>query len=177
MMSGGCGPRWPEPFATYDPGSSCWRMSQPSLDGDFGVFSGTWPKSGMTRDGRAYGLLMSVLPTGASDGSLLPTPDAGGFNTGESLESWEARKARNKAKGINGNGMGTPLSIAVQQLMPTPVARDWKGIPGSETQMASLPREIAMLTGGYIWRRSGDGRKSPDDQLQFPLFPDGPGTA
>ena len=55
---------------------------------------------------------------------LLPTPAAGNFNDGEDLESWEARRQRNLAKGINGNGQGTPLAIAAQQLLPTPRASD-----------------------------------------------------
>jgi hypothetical protein len=54
--------------------------------------------------------------------SLLPTPSAGSFNDGESLESWQARQARQAARGINGNGMGTPLPIAVQ-LLKTPTAQ------------------------------------------------------
>jgi DNA (cytosine-5)-methyltransferase 1 len=57
---------------------------------------------------------------------LLPTPAASNPNDGESLESWEARRQRNKAKGINGNGQGTPLAIAVK-LLPTPMAGDAKG--------------------------------------------------
>lgn len=57
--------------------------------------------------------------------SLLPTPAAGNFNDGESVESWQARRSAQKERGINGNGMGTPLAIAVQ-LLPTPAARDWK---------------------------------------------------
>jgi DNA (cytosine-5)-methyltransferase 1 len=48
--------------------------------------------------------------------NLLPTPSAGNFNDGEDLTSWEARRQKNKSKGINGNGQGTPLSIAVQGL-------------------------------------------------------------
>lgn len=51
--------------------------------------------------------------------NLLPTPTASNPNDGESLESWEARRQRNLAKGINGNGQGTPLAIAVK-LLPTP---------------------------------------------------------
>lgn len=50
-----------------------------------------------------------------------PTPDAGMFNTSESVESFEARRARVKATGINGNGMGTPLAMAVK-MWPTPRA-------------------------------------------------------
>lgn len=50
---------------------------------------------------------------------LWPTPNAGNFNDGESIETWEARREKNKAKGINGNGQGTPLAIAAK-LWPTP---------------------------------------------------------
>lgn len=46
---------------------------------------------------------------------LLPTPAASNPNDSESLESWEARRQRNLAKKINGNGQGTPLSIAVRK--------------------------------------------------------------
>jgi len=46
--------------------------------------------------------------------TLLPTPSAGVFNDGEDLGSWRQRKERNLAKGINGNGQGTPLAIAVK---------------------------------------------------------------
>lgn len=57
-MSGGSGPPSREPFATYDPGTSSWRTFRPSATGG-GVmtpYSGTWPRSGMTRGGRAYAL-------------------------------------------------------------------------------------------------------------------------
>jgi len=49
--------------------------------------------------------------------SLLPTPTAGNFNDGEDLASWESRRQANLAKGINGNGQGTPLAIAAQRVM------------------------------------------------------------
>lgn len=58
--------------------------------------------------------------------SLLPTPSAGNFNDGEELESWLARRERNKAKRINGNGQGMPLAIAVA-LLPTVTAGDARG--------------------------------------------------
>ncbi len=65
------------------------------------------------------------VPAAAAGGlSLLPTPNAGNFNDGESLESWRARRDRNKAKGINGNGQGTPLAIAAQMLAEVG-AQDW----------------------------------------------------
>lgn len=52
---------------------------------------------------------------------LLPTPAAGAFNDGEDPDQWEARRLRVKDATGNGNGFGTPLSIAVQ-LLPTPRA-------------------------------------------------------
>jgi len=63
--------------------------------------------------------------------ALWPTPSAGNFNDGEDPASWAARRDRELAKGRNGNGMGTPLGIAVH-LWPTPMGRDHKGadLPG-----------------------------------------------
>lgn len=74
------------------------------------------------RDGKGAGY-EDDLPSRVT---LLPTPTASNPNDGESLESWEGRRQRNLAKGINGNGQGTPLAIAVK-LLPTPMAGDAKG--------------------------------------------------
>lgn len=54
---------------------------------------------------------------------LLPTPVAGAFNDTEPAESWLARRDRQKQLGRNGNGIGTPLAIAIR-LLPTPMASD-----------------------------------------------------
>jgi hypothetical protein len=70
------------------------------------------------RDGKGRGY-EDDLPSTVD--RLLPTPAASMPNDGESLESWEARRQRNLAKGINGNGQGTPLAIAVK-LLPTPAS-------------------------------------------------------
>ena len=64
--------------------------------------SGLW-RDGSDDDDRTVDLALT----------LLPTPTAGNPNDGETLESWEARRQRNIAKGYNGNGQGTPLGIAV----------------------------------------------------------------
>lgn len=129
-MTDGSGPRYGVPFAIYDPDSSSWKTSAPSLFGEQMRFSGDWPPSGMTVRGIAY---------------RLPGPER-------------------------------PISANGSTLLPTPTARDWKGIPGKDVQMASLPREIAMLAGEYTWQRSATGKASPDDQLLFPLFPEEQGT-
>ncbi len=62
-----------------------------------------------------------------------PTPSATNPNDGESIQSWEARRDRVKAMGINSNGLGEPLAITARK-WPTPVGRDWKGpSPQAET--------------------------------------------
>lgn len=55
-----------------------------------------------------------------------PTPSASVVNDGEPVEKWEARRASLEAKHLNGNGAGTPLTIAARN-WPTPAARDVKG--------------------------------------------------
>lgn len=45
---------------------------------------------------------------------LLPTPAASLPNDGETVEAWKKRRDRNLEKGYNGNGQGTPLSIAAR---------------------------------------------------------------
>lgn len=62
-----------------------------------------------------------VAGAGRPDLTLLPTPSASVANDGEGPETWLARRERVKLTAQNGNGMGTPLSIAVQ-LLPTPTS-------------------------------------------------------
>ena len=63
---------------------------------------------------------------------LLPAPAAGCFNDGEPVASWLARRDRQKKPGRNGNGIGTPLAIAIR-LLPTPMASD--GAPERSRQL------------------------------------------
>jgi hypothetical protein len=190
--------RYGEPFAYYDRGSSSWKTLSASLDFS-DMFSGDWPKSGgMKPDGSCYQLPPLVPPTVANDGSvspLLPTSDAGGFNDGENPEAWLERRATLKAQRINGNGMGTPLAMAIRllptarvsdstgpglhgdggpdlrtavALLPTAMARDWKdGSPAQVPTNALLGRAVWMRnsTGDPTGLPSGDGSASWDDRL------------
>lgn len=106
-------------------------------------WSGTWPRWGMTRGGELFELPTPELPTvGLVSSSLLPTPTAANPNEAERLDSWEARRELNKAKGINGNGQGTPLGIAVRQLLPTPSAAD--GMGGHLTRSGERSDELLL---------------------------------
>lgn len=130
----------PEPIATWNSARGAWETAELSmLCGHSVLFSETFPTSGTwdatglyplpTRGHRTvasgFSSLHGLLPTPMTVNRdvLLPTPSAGNFNDGESLESWEARRQANLAKGINGNGQGTPLAVAAQQLLKTPTAQ------------------------------------------------------
>lgn len=54
-----------------------------------------------------------MLPSAVA---LLPTPNAAVSNDGEGPDTWAARRQRVLASRVNGNGMGMPLTIAVQLL-------------------------------------------------------------
>ncbi len=76
------GPSSPGSFASFDPDTSSWRTFPPSSParGSAGTearsdeFSETWPKHGMTRNGRAYRLESSGHLTSESGSGSWPTP-------------------------------------------------------------------------------------------------------
>jgi len=76
-----------------------------------------------------------------------PTPDASVSNDGEDLDSWFARREKEKLKGQNGNGMGMPLAIAAR-LWPTPRAHDSESPGGFDTTTEggpSLPTTVRLM--------------------------------
>ncbi|MCP3800731.1 hypothetical protein NLX83_15800 [Allokutzneria sp. A3M-2-11 16] len=81
---------------------------------------------------------------------LLPTPTSSNPNDGEDVAHWLRRQAHHKQRGINGNGAGVPLGIAVRLLpaIPTtepsgstpplfPTPRATEGTKGSPRQHGS----------------------------------------
>ncbi|GGN23714.1 hypothetical protein GCM10011609_76680 [Lentzea pudingi] len=74
---------------------------------------------------RALGHQVSLHDAVNADVRLLPTPTAINPNDGEDPSLWLQRREKHRARGINGNGMGMPLSIAVR-LLSTPTASDAK---------------------------------------------------
>jgi len=127
-----------ESFARWDPASLSWRTSQRCLLAGLTPFSERWPRSGTMRSGAAFvrpTWALGTAGTESSSSATWPTPDASVANDSETLESWEARRARVKATGINGNGMGAPLAIAVR-LWPTTTTSDARasGAAGYSTE-------------------------------------------
>ena len=131
LMSVTSGPIPSDSSARWDPSSCCWRTSQASfLEMEANQLMGarwseSWPKQGMTVNGRLYPLPTQERHTSANAGGVWPTPDASVANDGESVESWERRRLKEKAKHRNGNGFGNRLTIEVQK-WPTPTGRDHK---------------------------------------------------
>jgi hypothetical protein len=97
-----------------------------------------------------------------------PTPDAAISNDSEDPETFLARQDRQKARGINGNGMGTPLAMAAK-LWPTPAARDVKGANGPEhmengTGRLHLDQSPNFVPFMWSTPRSSDAEKGGPNQ-------------
>lgn len=99
-------------------GDAGWLEAEEDLFGDRLPWTGQLPAAGVMHSGAIRAVTMPQPPV---TGPLFPTPDASVANDGEGPDTWLARRERVRAKGINGNGMGMPLTIAVQ-LLPTPDA-------------------------------------------------------
>lgn len=61
-------------LANFDPASLSWRTAQSSLGAGSETFSGTWPASGMMRNGIAYQLPTLAVVTDETGLGLFPTP-------------------------------------------------------------------------------------------------------
>ena len=70
--------------------------------------------------------------------AIWPTPTASLTNDGENPQTFEARRQRNLAKGLNGNGMGVPLTMAVKT-WPTPTASGGEKAPTHYSRGPSNP--------------------------------------
>lgn len=112
----------------------------------FGVVSECEPQATI-RDAK-QAILAHAVPCPA-------TPAASNPQDGESAESWLARRELLKAKGINGNGAGMPLSIAVR-LFPTPTKADGSGGPGTTPKRTGGPNLRTVVAA-----EDGNGRLNP----------------
>lgn len=157
------------PFATYDPGSSSWRTWEHFLFEDSTSFSGRWPNSGMTHDGRAYELPTSALPTSET---------ACSSSVSRGTPSARAAKGANSVRVASGDTRGL-LENQIAAHLPTPVVNDMgagKSVEWWDDWVAekkaqhgngnghgkSLSIEVRRSTGAATKPLSGDGSPSPD---------------
>ena len=93
-----------------------------------------------------------------------PTPAAMNPNDGEDLATWLARRERLKETAKNGNGCGTPLSIAVQlesaSAWPTPTATDAKASGAAGYSTASGRHSGTTLTDATVGPRGPESRST-----------------
>lgn len=97
-----CSPTSPAPLLRYDPASSSWRTFGGTLISDSQPYSGSWPESGMTRDGYLYPLRRLAPPMAApaySSWRLLPTPTASRSDT-RNVDGWHETHRRNRDRGV-----------------------------------------------------------------------------
>jgi len=165
------GPKCIDSFVSYDQDTSSWRTSQATFNWGSDVFSETWPKAGMMRNGRCY-LRDSLEPDTYDDEFLLwRTPDANAGRGPSSKERMEW-KLKNKmpislndqvrhwptphancstGAGKHGTG-GKNLQTMVQQF-PTPTAQDFKrsGPNSSQQGLSSIGnRTIGQLNPTWV---------------------------
>ena len=117
-------------FARYDPATSSWKTSQPSLlERTLVPYSGPWPKRGTMRNGTCWGRGRSALRTGASAGS-----SSGGGPNSEGL--WPTPTQSDHATRFQQGGM--PLGMAARMNWPTPRTTGLDG--GSNSRAAAKAR-------------------------------------
>jgi hypothetical protein len=109
-----------ESFAWFDPSTSSWKTYQQSFLTDLTLYLGNWPKQGLMRNGRAYRQVLWAPAIKEIGGGLLPTPRAQepgstSHTHGDSVMERVCLK------------MGVPTK-KYPNTLPTPVARDWKGV-------------------------------------------------
>jgi hypothetical protein len=142
------GPASPLPFASYDPASSSWRMSQGTFPWDSPTCSLTLPGWGLMRAGALYELRTpGPLTSGrACSSSLLPTP----------------RTSDVHGAGVRGAG-GLDLRTAVAVLLPTPTAMDAHGSGGNHPSNVTLTDAVVRTQlGARSNPRFAAGKGSPD---------------
>jgi hypothetical protein len=135
-----------------------------------------WPTPTAADGDRSSQAIPRSNPTLLGAARLWPTPTASNPNEHETPESWLARQQREQAKGRNGNGMGTPLGMAVK-LWPTPLGSDGeKGGPSARhgSGTASLPQAVTLWPTPMA--RDHHGQRSPEQQANGRQLPDVAGS-
>lgn len=108
-----------ESFAQWDRNSSSWKTSQLSLLTGLEPFLESWPRQGMTRNGRAYRRQLWAPAISGIGGGVLPTP--------RTPTTHDYRR-----RGTNSDQRG--LSNIEDWVLPTPQARDHRIGSGPDTE-------------------------------------------
>lgn len=201
----GFGERWRESLAKYDPNTHSWRTPQCSLLEGLDVFSETWPKWGMMRNGACWELTTRVRLTEENESGFWPTPTKsdgmGGRGTsekrmgGENLRTvvkiWPTPQASdNRNRGGAGSraiqrrkemGKQIGLSQAVSDTSGAlnPPWVEWlMGWPRNWTSLDKMEnRAFDLWHDSFIWKKSGSTIDSHNDALRNVWWRIDPATA
>ena len=110
-----CGLSSPASLAKYNRSTRLWKTLLPSVRAGSIVFSGTWPRAGMTVDGIAYRLPPLVRPIAGTGSGLWPAPSA---SLGDHAGLVTPTKAR--------EGGTLVETVSARTMWPTPTARDYR---------------------------------------------------
>lgn len=182
------GPKWRESFARWDPDSSSWKTRPSSLGGGSTVYSGTWPRWGMMRDGGCWARATQAPPTGEIESGSWPTP-----REQSSRRKCISRTPRNKCnleEVVGERAPGAPLGYLnppwVEWLMGWPIG--WTALeplatdksppappsPGEPSRLWPTPTTTDGSDGISMndperWRKRHAQKAAQGINLQYPL--------
>jgi hypothetical protein len=95
------GAKWRGSLARWDRDTCSWRTPQTSLLADLDVFSETWPRWGMMRDGECSALSMPAHLTSETGSGLWPTPNCPNGGRSEAhVTDWRGKTAYHNGKKV-----------------------------------------------------------------------------
>ena len=144
-----------ESLASYDPHTSSWKTCQLSLEGESIEFSGTWPASGMVRNGKLYSRQTLGCLIVENESSLLPTPTRSfGVNARGWGLSQTGRRRYSEAVEENAKRFGYRPPIALLEWMMgfpenhTAIELAASGMPLSLRQQSGLQSTSSNIIDG-----------------------------
>lgn len=129
----GSGGQWFIPFAWFDPTTRSWRTWQLCFLAGWAMFSETWPKSGMTRNGIAY-RPAEEWDTSEREFSLWPTLCARDYRSGAA----PTRTALMRRVSSRGNDLPAFLRLLIPDksgLIDPSWAEEYMGFPAEWTAL------------------------------------------
>lgn len=148
-----CGVSTQGSLASFDPDTSLWKTSQFSLEGESTVFSGTWPSSGLMRNGKLYSRPTLGCLTVENASCLLPTPtrsfgvNARGWGLSQTGRARYSEQTEASAKRFGYRPpiallewmMGFPENHTHIELAPSGMPLQSPSPSGSENELLSTP--------------------------------------
>jgi hypothetical protein len=132
----------PDSLASYDPDTQSWRTSQHCFIEGLTVFSETFPRSGMMRNGTAYRLPPLVPLTDATESGLWPTPATKEYgHAAEGMVSNLIKKIQN----------GETTKEEAEQMLSLPNLenhRTWKKLwptPDANMGMRGVSKNLSLI--------------------------------